>query len=82
MVTMEGMELRAHFIEINYAEHVLTAYGVAQADGRVTGRPIFKQGDRQFGADTLRYNYETQKGWVYQGNTTENGGYIHGDRIK
>jgi len=25
MVTMEGMELRAHYIEINYAEHVLTA---------------------------------------------------------
>ncbi|MDG1253478.1 MAG: putative LPS assembly protein LptD [Schleiferiaceae bacterium] len=82
VVTMEGMELKAYHIKINYEKHLLTAYGIRQADGSVIGRPRFTQGDRTFGADTMRYNYVSQKGWVFQGNTTENGGYLHGDQIK
>jgi len=82
VVTMEGMELRAEVIKIDYANHLLTAYGAPDATGKVMGRPIFTQGDRKFGADTLKYNYVTQKGWVYQGNTTESGGYLHGEKIK
>ena len=82
VVTMEGIELKAFYIKIDQGNQTLIAYGEPNALGQVVGRPIFTQGNRTFGADTLKYNYQTQKGWVFQGNTTENGGYLHGDRIK
>jgi len=82
VVTMEGMELKANVIIIDYDAHLLTAFGAPNELGQVTGKPTFVQGDRKFGADTLKYNYETQKGWAFMGNTTENNGFIHGEKIK
>ena len=58
--------LEAETIEIDWGRREIKAYGARQADGSYLGRPIFTQGDRRIGADTLRYNYGTQKGWVYQ----------------
>ena len=82
VVTMEGMELRADNIIIDYKRHLLTAFGRQTELGETIGKPIFLQGDRKFGADTVKYDYKSQKGWAFMGNTTEKNGYIHGDQIK
>ena len=81
-VIMEGMELYADLIRIDWDKNILTAYGIKQKNGEISGKPRIIQGDRQFGADTLRYNYETKKGWIFKGNTTESEGFLHGQRIK
>ncbi|CAI8369716.1 MAG: LPS-assembly protein LptD [Owenweeksia sp. TMED14] len=81
-VTMEGMQLFADVIRIDWDKHMLTAYGLKGKDEKITGKPRIVQGDRQFGADTLRYNYRTKKGWIYKGNTTESKGFLHGEKIK
>jgi len=74
--------LEAEFIVIDWKLKELKAYGSRQADGTYIGRPIFTQGDRKIGADTLRYNYGTQKGWVYQSTSQESGGYLSGRQVK
>lgn len=74
--------LEAEYIQIDWKLRELKAYGARQPDGSYLGRPIFTQGDRKIGADTLRYNYATQKGWVFQSTSQEGGGYLSGKRVK
>ncbi|MEN9940374.1 MAG: hypothetical protein RIR61_1181 [Bacteroidota bacterium] len=74
--------LEAETIEIDWGRREIKAYGARQADGSYLGRPIFTQGDRRIGADTLRYNYGTQKGWVYQSSSQESGGFLFGKQVK
>ncbi|MFZ9777972.1 MAG: putative LPS assembly protein LptD, partial [Schleiferiaceae bacterium] len=74
--------LEAEYIVVDWNRREIKAYGARQADGTYVGRPIFTQGDRRIGADTLRYNYGTQKGWVFQSSSQEAGGFLFGKQVK
>ena len=81
-VILKDLQLNADIIEIDWTDKTLTAFGVKQNNGEIKGKPQITQGDRKFGADTLKYNYETKQGWIFKGNTTESDGFLHGEKIK
>ena len=81
-ITFEDMNLKADFMEVDFDKQLLHARGVVDSGGRYQGRPLFKQGEMEYNADTLTYNYHTQKGIICGVITQEGDGYLHGEKIK
>lgn len=82
VVKYEDMELRADYIEIDFKNNELFASGVADSTGRVYGAPVFVQGESNYRAQEIKYNFTTQKGKITNVVTTEQEGYIHGEQVK
>ena len=81
-ITFQSMNLKADAVELDFDRQQLHARGVADSSGKYKGRPVFKQGDSEYNADTLTYNYNSGKGIIYGVITQEGDGYLHGDKIK
>lgn len=82
VVKYEDMELHADYIEIDFKNNELYACGVADSLGNVSGNPLFKQGESQYRAHEIKYNFTTHKGKITHVITTEDEGYIHGEQVK
>ena len=82
VVKYEDMELRAEYIEIDFANNELYACGVADSLGNVRGSPVFAQGESQYRAREIKYNFTTKKGKITHVITTQDEGFIHGEQIK
>lgn len=76
------MELRADYIEIDFKNNELYASGVADENGNVRGSPVFVQGESNYRAQEIKYNFTTQKGKITHVITTQDEGFIHGEQIK
>lgn len=81
-LNFEDMNLKADAVEIDFNCQRLHASGTVDSAGKYTGRPLFKQGDMEYNADTMTYNYKTGKGLIHGVITQEGDGYLHGDKIK
>lgn len=81
-ITFDGMNLKADVVEVDFDKQVLHARGSVDSAGKYQGRPLFVQGSSQYNADTLTYNYNTQKGIICGVITQEGDGYLHGEKIK
>ena len=76
------MILEADRVEVDFSKQTLHAYGTTDTAGDAVGRPFFKQGEDEYHADTITYNYDSQKG-IIQGVITQEGeGYLHGHKVK
>ncbi len=82
VVKYEDMELRADYIEIDFRNNELYASGVLDTSGRLTGNPVFKQGEMEYKAHEIKYNFTTHKGKISHVITTEDEGFIHGEQVK
>ena len=82
VVKYEDMELRADYIEIDFKNNELYACGVADSFGTVRGSPIFVQGESQYQAREIKYNFTTHKGKITHVITTQDEGFVHGEQIK
>ena len=76
------MKLEADRIEVDFWQQTLKAYGTLDTAGDVLGRPFFKQSEDEYHADTITYNYNSQKGIIQSVITQEGEGYLHGDKVK
>ena len=81
-IDFEDMNLKADAVELDFEGQQLRARGVADSAGKYQGRPLFKQGESEYNADTLTYNYKSGKGLIYGVITQEGDGFLHGDKIK
>ncbi len=83
-VTYEDVELDADYIRVDKNNHIIYASGRKDPrTNRYVGRPIFKQGnDKPAYADSLRFNYETKKGNIYNPATEQGGNFISGGQAK
>jgi hypothetical protein len=63
-ITYEDIRLDADFITIDFNTKVLFASGWPDSLGRIAGKPIFKQGEDEFKADSIRYNFSTKRGKI------------------
>ncbi|NTV83057.1 MAG: LPS-assembly protein LptD [Bacteroidales bacterium] len=82
VIVYGDINLQAAYIEIDFEKNELYATGLPDSTGKMTGLPIFKQGDQEFKSKTMRYNYKSKKGLI-KGVITEDGsGYLHGDVVK
>lgn len=82
VVEYEDVNLKAEYIEINFNNKTIKAYGMPDSLGRLFGRPDFMQGDQKFDSDTIIYNYETKKGIIYDIFSEQGEGYLHGEKVK
>ena len=78
----EDITLTADYLEFDLETSVCTARGVTDTLGKIKGRPVFKQGESTFDAAEMQYNFKTKKGIITRVWTEENGGYLHGERVK
>jgi lipopolysaccharide assembly outer membrane protein LptD (OstA) len=81
-IKYQDIDLQAATIEIDFNNNTVTAYGVVDTTGKLLGRPVFKQGDQTFKADTIEYNITTGKGYIYSIYTEDNQGYLAGEKVK
>lgn len=81
-VTYTDINLKAAHIIFNWASNVVTARGLPDSLGRKSGQPEFSDGTQSFTADSMRYNFVSRKGIVYDVTTTQNDVVVHGSRSK
>lgn len=81
-IDYEAMNLRAHHVEVDFNRQTLHAYGTPDSAGNMEGRPYFKQGDAEYHADSITFNYNTQKGIIHSVITQEGDGFLHGRKVK
>ncbi len=76
------MVLEADRVEVDFDRQTLHAHGTTDTTGEVVGRPHFKQDEADYHADTITFNYNTQKGIIQGVITQEGDGYLHGHKVK
>lgn len=81
-ITYQKMNLQADAVIVDFNSRLLSAYGVTDSALKVSGRPFFKQDDAEYHADTIVFNYSTQKGIISGVITQEGDGYLHGNKVK
>ncbi len=81
-IQYKKIRLKAHFIEIDWTENIITATGKTDSTGDLKGKPVFKEGNKKYRAKKIMYNYKTKKGKL-SGLFTEQGkGFVHGEQVK
>jgi len=82
-IKYEDMELTADYIRIDNNTRTMFASGLIDHNGKYRGRPIFKTAtDPPVTVDSLRYNFDTGKGFTYGVFTEMDGASIQAREIK
>jgi hypothetical protein len=81
-VNYGSIELKADYIEFDMESNIVFAKGLPDSSGTVVGKPEFKEGDQQFTAEEIRYNFETGKAYINKVISKQNDIYILGERTK
>jgi len=81
-VDYQTLSLKADFIKIDLEKSIAFASGYPDSSGTIAGKPIFKDGSEEFNSDSIRYNFESKKGMVYQVRTVYEDIFIHGSKTK
>ena len=78
----DDITLKADYLEFDLETNTCTARGTTDSLGKITGRPVFTQGESTFEALEMSYNFKSKKGIITKVWTEESGGYLHGERVK
>lgn len=81
-VTYTTINLQAAIIEFDWSTNTVTAYGRRDSLGRLTGKPQFADGDQQFEAMEMRYNFRSRKGLIQNATTIQNELFVLGEKTK
>ena len=82
-VTYQNMELTAERMEYDMNTGTVYAYGVYDSlSGEWQGRPVMREGSKQYNMEELRYNFNTRKARIHNMVTHEEDGILHGKNIK
>ena len=76
------ISLDAATIELDLKDNTVYAVGATDSLGEVIGKPIFNQGGDEYEAGTMRYNFQTQKGFITNVVTQQGEGYLTGGTTK
>ena len=81
-INYEQTDLKAGFIKVDFQKNIILARPYPDSAGRLAGYPDFREGDQQFTAEEIRYNYKSRKGIIYEGRTQQGDLYLVGDKTK
>lgn len=83
-ITYEDFELDADYIRVDEKDKIIFASGqIDPYTKRYIGRPISKQkNEKPVTSDSLRFNYETKKGKIYNASSQQEGNFITGGQVK
>lgn len=82
VVEYTTLSVTADYIVFNVDSNIATAQAWPDANGELQGFPVFKEGQREFEAHRMRYNFQSGKGMVYDVVTKEGDLVVHGERTK
>ncbi len=80
-VDYESMVLTAAYIELDLNTREVLAKHVLDSNGKKDGIPNFKEADKSFDADIMRYNFQSKKGVSEGVITTEDDGFVYGNKV-
>lgn len=81
-VNYQSIELTADYIMLDFVNKEVYAEGLPDSTGAKVGNPVFKDGAEEFKAQTMRYNFVTQKGIISEVVTEEGDGFMQSERTK
>ncbi len=82
IVVQNTLKLTAERITIDFGNNIVIAEGLSDSLGNRIGNPIFDEGEQNFSAKKIKFNFKTKKGKVYDAVTQEGDLYIHGSESK
>jgi len=81
-VNYQKIELKAQYIEFDMEKKEVFAKGLPDSTGKITSRPIFKEGDQTFTMDDIYYNFNSKRAKITGVVSEQDGGFMHGEITK
>ncbi len=81
-VNYGDVELEAYYIRLNRDSNLIYAEGIEDSTGHLVQTPIFSDGGQTFDAETIRYNFATGKGLIYNVASEQADGFVNGGITK
>ena len=78
----QDVNLEADSISVDFHTRMLYANGLTDTNGAVYGRPKFKDGNSEYNASGITYNFDSKKGLINSVITQEGEGFLHGSKVK
>lgn len=75
-ITYTSFYLRSEFVEFDWDAKTLFAMQVIDSSGKVSEPAYFKDGDDEFTAQRMSYNFDSKKGKIYNFKRTEGEGFV------
>lgn len=75
-VKYQQIELQSEIIKMNLDSSLVYAKFGLDSIGAEFGYPLFKDGDQQYESKTMRYNFNTKKGYITDVITQQGEGYV------
>lgn len=76
------VKIEAGYIMLDYANGIAYARSILDSNGVQTQKPIFTQGDQQYDAYSMVYDYNTQRGYIRNVKTSQQEGYGAGRDVR
>lgn len=70
------IQLDAGYIQMDMDSNLLSAIAIKDTAGKMVGDPVFKEKGVDYKSKSLKYNYKTGKGLIYQAVTQQGEGYV------
>jgi hypothetical protein len=81
-IEYEDITLDAAYIRYEMDLNLVIANGMPDSTGAMAGNPVFKDANNSFESKKLRYNFKTQKGYIEEVITEQEGGFLHAQQTK
>jgi len=81
-IAYEDIVLEADYIRYEMDLNLVVAHGLPDSTGLMAGNPSFTDANNSFTSKLLRYNFKTQKGFIEEVVTEQEGGYLHAELTK
>ncbi len=81
-IKYQDIDLTAGIIYVNYDKNEVYAGRIRDSVGKLTQRPVFKQGKTETENDSIRFNYKTKKALVWNTYTKEGEFSMHSEVTK
>ena len=76
------IELSAYYIRLNRDSNMVYAEGVRDSNGVLTQKPVFVDAGTSYKMETIRYNFISGKGLIYNVSTEQADGFVNGGVTK
>lgn len=81
-VSYEDITLTGAIIIYDFSNYTVSAFSIEDSLGNLIGIPLFQQGDSEFEAVQMDYNFRSKKAYVKQVETSVVGGTLTGQTVK
>lgn len=82
VIEYDDMKLSAGYIMLDYGNGIAYARSILDSAGNQTQKPIFQQGEQQYDAYSMVYDFNTKRGYIRNVKTQQMDGYGAGRDVR